>query len=285
MKPRTPKGKFPTSEKLLELPPFPQVALRVLDLLSREEMETRQVVEAIRVDGAFAAELLRVANSALFALPQEVKTVQHAVVILGQQGIRSLTMTVALRAYLRRQAGHEALRKCWHHSLACALIGEELAKYCAVAAEVGYVAGLLHDVGRLGLIAACPRDYLRLFQRAQSVTMDVGEMERLQFDMDHCAAGKLLAEEWKLPAELAVVAARHHDRPDSMEPVLVTLARFSCQVAEMLGFEAIRASPVWTAGGKTQQLSEAALSLWHVDMEKLKQKVGGKIRSAELEGG
>jgi putative nucleotidyltransferase with HDIG domain len=264
------------------LPPFPPVALRVLELLSKDEVETREVVDAFLVDGAFAAELLRVANSPLFALPQGVKTVRHAVVILGQDRLRSLTVTVALRAYLKPGRRGSAVRKCWHHSLACALMAEELAPRCSLSPDLAYIAGLLHDIGRLGLLAGFPTQYTVMFHAAQRSATDVRRLERDRFGVDHCDVGRYLAGQWNLPRELASVVVHHHEPPGPEEPMLLTLVRFSCGLATTLGFEAVRPYPAQIVEERLKEFSEVAAPLWQVDPEEFRTRVTGRLHSVEL---
>ena len=264
------------------LPPFPQVALQVIELLSDPETETREVVEALQLDGAFTAEMLRVANSSLFAFGREIGTVRHAVTILGRQKLRALTMTVALRTYLMKNVDENTLRDSWSHSMACALVAEQLAQPCQMGADAGYAVGLLHDIGRLALVAACPVDYARFLKAAQHRQGGILELEREQLAMDHCEMGLLLAEEWKLPPDLGLAAARHHSPARQNEPTVVTLARFSCQLADVLGFDAIRPSPKEQTREIPEHLAETARSLWQLDLDQLRTSVGDRINSVEF---
>lgn len=282
MKPKDAVRNANTPAAIEALPPFPQVALLVLELLSDPESETREVVETLHLDGAFAAEMLRVANSSLFAFAREIRTVRHAVTILGHHRLRALTMTVALRVYLMKNVDENTLRDAWSHSMACALVAEQLAQPCQMGADAGYAAGLLHDVGRLALIAASPADYAGFLEAAQRHQGDILELERERFSMDHCEVGLLLAEEWKLPTDLGLAAARHHSPAQEREPTVVTLSRFSCQLADVLGFSAIRPSPKEQIPEIPEHLAETARSLWRLDLGQLRTSLTDRINSVEF---
>ena len=103
------------------------------------------------------------------------------------------------------------LRRCWSHSLACGMFSQELATACFMKADEAYTAGLLHDIGRLGLLAAYPVEYANVLNVAVEYSFDVLHCERELFDIDHSEAGAWLAEQWKLPPELSVIAAHHHE--------------------------------------------------------------------------
>src|SRR5205823_15038432 len=81
------------------------------------------------------------------------------------------------------------LRRCWSHSLACGMFSQELATACFMKADEAYTAGLLHAIGRLGLLAAYPVEYANVLNVAVEYSFDVLHCERELFDIDHCEAG------------------------------------------------------------------------------------------------
>jgi len=103
-----------------------------------------------------------------------------------------------------------------------------------------YTAGLLHDIGRLALIASQPAQYVKLLLAAEENPCDVLERERQVFGVDHCEAGRWMAEAWKLPKEFAAVTSRHHAEPDAGKSDIVVLVHRSCLFADTLGFAAVR---------------------------------------------
>ena len=113
----------------------------------------------LRIDPALSAEILRVSNSALYGLSRRVDNVSHAIVVLGTEVVKRLALTVALGRFSHGFLRNQGLRICWDHSVACALIAEELAQAMDVAKDRAYTAGLLHDVGRLALLACYPNEY------------------------------------------------------------------------------------------------------------------------------
>lgn len=220
------------------LPPFPAVALKILEELAKEDFETRQIVRLAESDPAFAAELLRVANSALYGFSYQIRSVHHAAVTLGMDFVRALAMTVAMRTYLKTAMRLPVLRRCWRHSLACAVLSSELAPVCRVPGDSAYTAGLLHDIGRIGLLAAYPAEYANLLTVTLENSFDLLHCERELFDVDHCEAGAWLAREWRLPEELVDIAATHHEEPRK-ECSLMTAVRLGCLLADALDFSVL----------------------------------------------
>jgi HD-like signal output (HDOD) protein len=221
---------------LARIPAFPPIVLRLLDLLARDDVEIRELVALISSDPAFSAQILRVANSPLFGFRARIDSLQSALVVLGLRRVRSLCMTVATANHMKAALRIEELSRCWRHMLACALLTEELARSCRQFEERAYTAGLLHDVGRLGLLLAYPVEYAALLRNAGRNVLELLDCERQALGMDHCEAGRLLAAQWNLPQDFQIVAARHHDRQDNSTLDLLTLVHLGCRLADSLGF-------------------------------------------------
>ncbi len=230
-----------TLAALDQLPPFPPVALRMLDALTREEVETQELVQLASADPVLASEILHAANSALFGLPRRVKALQHAIVLVGRNYLRPLLFTAALRAYLKAPGRSRVFQDWWRHSLAGALLADGLAAACRKSRGEAYTAGLLHDIGRLALMMAVGADQYRAVA-ARRAPASVLEREQEQFGIDHCQVGKLLLEKWELPRELAEASAQHHDSFRG-ERTLASLIRLACSLAAALGFATEKSNP------------------------------------------
>ena len=105
----------------LRLPPFPQVAIRVLQLVNNENVQLSQLSELISSDPAFASEVLTIANSLLYAPRFPANSILQAIAVLGANNLQGLCLTVAVRSYMGRTLSHPAMQAIWQHNLACAL--------------------------------------------------------------------------------------------------------------------------------------------------------------------
>jgi len=221
---------------LARIPAFPPIVLRLLDLLARDDVEIRELVALISSDPAFSAQILRVANSPLFGFRARIDSLQSGLVVLGLRRVRSLCMTVATANHMKAALRIAELSRCWRHMLACALLTDELARSCRVCEDRAYTAGLLHDVGRLGLLLAYPTEYAGLLRNGGRNVLELLDCERETLGLDHCEAGRLLAAEWNLPQDFQIVAARHHDPQTDSQVDLLTLVHLGCKLADSLGF-------------------------------------------------
>jgi putative nucleotidyltransferase with HDIG domain len=227
------------------VPPFPAVAHRVLALVGQEDVGSSELGEVVKIDPSFSAELLRFANSALFGARREVRSLSHAISLVGMDRVKTMATLVAVNRMVRSSLRMAALRKVWIHSLVTALIAEEASRVARVACDVAYTAGLLHNLGTLGLMSAFPDEYSRMLEVSNDFGFDLLQTERDLFAIDHCAAGAYLAQDWDFPDELAAVLATHHDEPVENEVSLYNLIKVSWRLADTLGYAAFSPDKAW----------------------------------------
>ncbi len=259
-------------------PPFPPAAIRIMSILNGEdEIAITKVVQCIQSDPAFTAEVLRVANSALFGGWQKVASVQKAVVILGLDFVKALAITVGMRTYVRSALQLPVLRSCWNHSLATALLSQELAAACRVPVSVAYTAGLLHDIGRIGLMACYPVEYGNMLSVSAEHSFDLLQSERDLFDLDHCQAGAWLAEEWGLPPDILFAAEHHHDEPAVHKSTVPNLVALGCRLADSLGFKVVGTGSTWTLEEIRACLPEVPRNRLQFDADAIRDRVAARI--------
>lgn len=225
------------------LPPFPAIAHRVLALVNQEDVAIGELGDLVKLDPSFSAELLRFANSAMLGVRHEVKSASQAIILLGLERVKTMATLVAVNRMVRSSVRIEALRKVWVHSLATALIAEEAARVAGIPGDTAYTAGLLHNLGVLGLMSAYPEEYSRMLAVTHDFGFDLLQTERDLFDIDHCLAGCYLAQDWNFPDELAAAIAVHHEDPAAGEASLDNVVKVSWRLADTLGYAAFPHGP------------------------------------------
>ena len=217
-----------------DVPPFPAVALKALNLMAGKDTSLVELCNLIRPDLAFSTEVLRIANSPLVAFSKDITNVLQASMLLGFRRLRSVVITVGLRAYLAH-GFTPLLESCWRHSIACAIIGERAAKACLLDKEFAYTAGILHDIGRVVLAVSMPNEYARVVERGADQPRDLLPVERALCGIDHCEVGGTLVREWTLPEAFSWITTCHHDA-DAHAAGEDCIVRQSCLLADALGF-------------------------------------------------
>lgn len=264
------------------IPPFPSVAQRILALAGRTDVSTDEVGALVRMDPSFSAEILRFANSALFSVRREISSLSHAVLLLGLDRVTSIATFVVMNRMVSTSLNIPALRKVWIHSLVTAFLAEEAARCARVALDTAYTAGLLHNLGTLGLMSAYPDEYARMLQVSDDYGFDLLTTERDLFDIDHCAAGAYLAQAWDFPDELTAAIATHHDEPDSSHPALYNRVRVSWRLADTLGYAAFSPDKLWEHEQLVALLPFAKTSWLGGSMEGARSEINKRLASAAI---
>jgi HD-like signal output (HDOD) protein len=209
--------------------------MKLLALLGDENSSVATIAACVATDPVFTARVLKRANAADLAGYKPTCNILQALVTLGIERTRQLTLTIATMAYLGKALKEEQLRRCWSHTVACALASSQIAEICGLTPAEGYTAGLLHDIGRLGLITAYRNEYQAAMAQAREGDGDLLQAERERFGVDHTEAGQWLAERWEL-SDILVKVARHHHEPPSGALDLLTAVQVACPLADWLGY-------------------------------------------------
>jgi HD-like signal output (HDOD) protein len=223
---------------LKEVPPFRPVAVELLNLVSDISQPLARMVALLRTDAVLTAEVLRLANSPLIGCRSEIMNIMQALAFLGTERINSLIVTTAMRGLVGPGGGNLA-RACWRHNLATAVICERLAPTQHISKERGYIAGLIHDIGRLALLRAFP-DYEEALTQAAAEGRNLLAIEKGLYGMDHTEAGRWLLAQWGCPLDLQVVASLHENpaAAGGRDKNLVCLVGASSQLADLMCFYA-----------------------------------------------
>lgn len=222
---------------LARLHPFSPVAVAVLQLLDREQSSTQEIARLLQSDPALAAETLAYVNSPLFPMRATVTELNQAILVLGAENTRRLTTTLAMRGFLKSAPNRAVTRRFWRHSLATGLIAEELAPIFGLSPDLANTAGVLHDIGRVGLLARNTEEYAQVVFKLHDNVEAILTAEREACGMDHCAAGMFMCRAWALPAVFQEVTSLHHRAKGEIG--ICGLIHAACAMADDMSFAAI----------------------------------------------
>jgi len=197
-------------ERCSNLPTLPAIAVRVLQLCQSDNLDIGQIAETLAKDPALSAKVLRLVNSPAFGLRQEVRTVPHALALLGLNAIRTLALSFSLVRDLKKSqsAGLDAY---WKRSIISAVAAREIATHLRFSApDEAFLGALLQDIGILALGRVAGRHYEKVANQAGDNHVHLAKLERDTFGADHADIGAWLIGTWHLPEPLRLAVAWSH---------------------------------------------------------------------------
>jgi HD-like signal output (HDOD) protein len=215
------------------IPPMPAAAQKAFKLSTDPNAEARDFIEVIESDEALSARVIKIANSVYFDRGHPSKTIEQSVVVIGMEELRSLLSATALSEMFASR--HSARAQLWSNDIATALISRSLAqRFNPQKADVAFLGGLMHDIGKLLLLQRVQGDYEKVLRAVEAQGLDFCKAEESLFPFNHCEAGQLIAERWNFSPELIEIIRFHHTAPENPHdlPALVQAADL---VAHALG--------------------------------------------------
>ncbi|MBD3326596.1 HDOD domain-containing protein, partial [candidate division KSB3 bacterium] len=199
--------------RLTDLPPMPNVVIRAQQVMADPESSLRDLVEVIQMDQALTVNVLRMANSAYYGIPGKVSSVRHAVVLLGQKVLSEVVVMAGVKGLLGSSLEGYNLEAgdLWRHSMAVAMGSKIITeRLYPELLDVAFVAGLLHDAGKLMLDAPVleRKDEFDAFMANDGATFLSAETEIFGFDHSEIAAE--MCKRWKIPDAITKAIRNHH---------------------------------------------------------------------------
>lgn len=206
-----------TIQEVRDLPTLPTIAMQVMRITSNKESGINDLVEVIEVDVALTGKILRTANSAYYGVPRKIDSLKMALMIVGMEEIGNLVATASVLKVFPVRPGSSPfdLSRYWFHCAAVADLTLGLYENLGVAKPGGvYVAGLLHDIGRLVLHQYFNHHHIAIFERMKRDNLRPAQAEMAEIGVDHGHIGAWLIQRWNLPEEIITAVAQHHIRPE-----------------------------------------------------------------------
>ncbi len=192
------------------LPPMPQVTQKLLAVIRDEDSSANDVTKVLSSDQALAGKVLKLVNSSFYGVPQEIKTISRAVVMLGFTGVRNLALGFGSMEALGKLGKGMDMQGFWNHAMANAVAAQSLAPFMSRRSdpEEAFLAGLMHDIGAYVLASAVPDAYKEIVGRTNENQLD---LEKEATGFNHAQVGQGLIKFWGLPESFANAARYHHD--------------------------------------------------------------------------
>jgi HD-like signal output (HDOD) protein len=191
----------------------PEIFMRISQALNNPVNATKDIALIIEQDPSLSARMLKIVNSAFFGFPATIKTIDHAISILGHREINTLAMTTSVvEKFSNMPNSILDMREFWAHSLKTALFAKFLTDNHPKKRQLSsaFMSGLLHDIGRLILYTKAPD-----LSRAAALLVKTNEVNEIEaetstFGFNHADLGGALLAMWKIPESIQTAVTFHH---------------------------------------------------------------------------
>ncbi len=197
---------------MLEVRPFPAAATQLMAACNEESSSIRELTEIIKYDPGLSMRLLKIANSPMYGFCGQIRSIDHATVVLGLRALRNLAVSTALGdVFESGTATTDSVRKSlWQHSLACGCVARLLAERVDdVVPDEAFLGGVVHDVGKLFILDYDTANYAQLLSNCKMHHLTAAEVDT--YGMPHTAVGRRCGQDWGLPDEIVDVIGCHHE--------------------------------------------------------------------------
>jgi len=212
------------------LPPLPATVTRVLAITASPESSANDLMQVILPDQTMCATILKIANSAAFGIPKEVKTIERALMVLGFDEIKNIIIGKAIFSSFPKldKESIQGVGVFWEHAFTCGLMSKIIGEHYKLSPSEFFISGLIHDIGKLVMFMAYPTSYLILEEHSLSSHFQAMGAEFEQYGTRHDDVGLELARRWALPEQLASAIGYHHKPSEAtnykQHPMIVQVA-------------------------------------------------------------
>ena len=224
--------------QLKALPALPEIVYQLTALIDNPNSTAGDLAKVISIDQSLTARLLRLVNSSYYAFRSRISKVSHAISLIGFNAIKNIVLSLSLIDAFRKREKDEGLDGAtfWEHSIGVASAARTLAEKSGYSSpEEAFVAGLIHDIGKVVYDMISPSEYRIVLNEARTRQRTVRAVEKEYFGYGHAELGGELARSWNLPEQLRLALMEHHDpQPESVLARIVSLADTICK-ARMVG--------------------------------------------------
>jgi putative nucleotidyltransferase with HDIG domain len=224
-------------EKIETLPTLPIISQKIMQLLSDDNVSNKALVDIIEKDQSLAVRVLRMANSSFYGFLSKVSSLEHALSLLGLNEIKSIVLASSVYSFFSNgKKGDFDRTRFWKHSIICSQTARYLGNYFKVANDDSlFLAGLIHDVGKIILDEYCHDEFLEIIDQIESRHHTFSKAEKAVLGTTHYQVAAKLLKQWQFPPKVIMQVFYHHapwyDKNHSANSIIVYLANILTKLA------------------------------------------------------
>jgi putative nucleotidyltransferase with HDIG domain len=193
------------------LPSLSEVINKINNLMEDDTVSVNYIGNLMTKDISLSAKILKIVNSPYYGFPQRIYNLNHALVLLGSNTLKSIIITSSIFDLMK-----DVMKGLWEHSLFCGLTAKYIAKQInngkqIIDEDLVFSAGLLHDIGKLIIAIKFKDDFNAVIKLAQEEKKVYTEAEKEVLNISHADVGYYLTKEWNYPASICTPIRFHHE--------------------------------------------------------------------------
>ncbi|SPD73070.1 putative signal transduction protein [uncultured Desulfobacterium sp.] len=203
---------------LKHLPSLPHILLKIISACNSDNIDMAEIARILEKDPSLSSKILRMVNSAHYGLPQKMESITQCVAYLGVNTIKTIAIGASISQALYPVQGNGLfnLKRFWRHSLKCAVLARLISKQIRHNnPEEAFLAGLLHDIGRLILWINYPKEYAELLSEYED-RPDLLLAAEIRMGMTHCEVGAWQLDRWSIQSFIVDAVLYHHQPADKV---------------------------------------------------------------------
>ncbi len=197
------------------MPSLSTTVTKVLEVCNSPSAAPNDLNRVIALDPVLTGQVLKLINSAYYSMPNQITSLTRAIIMLGINTVKNLALSTAVIGTIAKSDSFKSLPMdaFWTHSICVGVTAKALAEFRGVKIserEEYFVAGMLHDLGKIPLNNCFPKEYKQALELADLEQGPLRRAETMVMGLDHCLAGRLIGEKWQLTQNLVEILSHHH---------------------------------------------------------------------------
>lgn len=200
---------------IAQMPSLSTTVTKVLEVCNRPDTSANDLNRVISLDPVLIGQVLKLINSAYYSLPNQINSLTRAIIMLGLNTVKNLALSTAVLGSIGREESFRSLPMdaFWTHSLCVGVMSKAIAGLKGIPGvmhEEFFVAGLLHDLGKIPLNHCFAEEYRQVLDLSALEQRPLTKAEEMILGLDHSLAGKMIADKWQLNPALNELLLFHH---------------------------------------------------------------------------
>ncbi len=210
------------NDYISHMPSLSTTSTKVLEICNSPNTSANDLNRVISLDPVLAAQVLKLVNSAYYSLANKVTSLTKAIILMGLNTVKNLALSMVVMDGLGGEGPSQAFSvdDFWTHSICVGVTAKSLAALKGIPVtrrEEYFVAGLLHDLGKIPINTRFPDDFYKALELSKVEHLPLHQVENRIFGIDHCLVGGMIADKWQLSGTINEVLCHHHDPNEANE--------------------------------------------------------------------